>query len=81
MQQPNLMRRTVAELFGTYALVTAGCGAIVVNSLTGALGHVGIALTFGLVVMVMIVMVIASCIMMYYHSLMLSMLIVVTDEV
>jgi aquaporin NIP len=54
MQQPNLMRRTVAELFGTYALVTAGCGAIVVNSLTGALGHVGVALTFGLVVMVMI---------------------------
>jgi MIP family channel proteins len=54
MQQPNLMRRTVAELFGTYALVTAGCGAIIVNSLTGALGHVGVALTFGLVVMVMI---------------------------
>ncbi len=37
-----------------YALVTAGCGAIVVNSDTGALGHVGVALTFGLGIMVMI---------------------------
>lgn len=54
MQQPNLMRRAGAELFGTYALVAAGCGAIVVNSLTGALGHVGVALTFGLVIVVMI---------------------------
>ncbi|MCB0112546.1 MAG: MIP family channel protein [Caldilineaceae bacterium] len=54
MYQPNLMRRTIAELFGTYALVTAGCGAIVVNSLTGVLGHIGVAFTFGLVVMVMI---------------------------
>jgi MIP family channel proteins len=39
---------------GTYALVTAGCGAIVVNTDTGALGHMGVALTFGLVIMVMI---------------------------
>lgn len=54
MQQPGLLRRTAAELFGTYALVAAGCGAIVVNSQTSALGHVGIALTFGLVVVVMV---------------------------
>jgi aquaporin NIP len=27
MQQPDLMRRAGAELFGTYALVAAGCGA------------------------------------------------------
>ena len=43
-----------AELFGTYALVTAGCGAIVVDSQTDALGHVGVALTFALVVVVMV---------------------------
>lgn len=34
--------------------MTAGCGAIMVNAQTGALGHVGIALTFGLVITVMI---------------------------
>ena len=54
MKQPSLIRRTGVELFGVYALVTAGCGAIVVNSLTGALGHVGVALTFGLVIVVMV---------------------------
>ena len=52
--QSYLFRRVGAELVGTYALVTAGCGAIIVNSLTGALSHVGIALTFGLVITVMI---------------------------
>jgi len=51
---PSLARRVGAECIGTYSLVTAGCGAIVVNSITGSLGHVGIAFTFGMVVMVMI---------------------------
>lgn len=54
MSQPGILHRTMAEVFGTFALVTAGCGAIVVNSQTGALGHVGIALTFALVVVVMV---------------------------
>ena len=54
MEQPALLRRTAAEMFGTFALVAAGCGAIVVNDITGALGHVGIALSFGLVVLVMV---------------------------
>jgi MIP family channel proteins len=54
MPQPSLIRHAGAELIGVYALVTAGCGAIVVNSLTGALGHVGIALTFGLIITVMV---------------------------
>ncbi|HEX6289392.1 MAG TPA: MIP family channel protein [Herpetosiphonaceae bacterium] len=49
-----LLRRAGAELVGTYALVTAGCGAIVVNSISGRLTHVGVALTFGLIIMVMI---------------------------
>ncbi len=44
------MKSYWAELVGTYILVFAGCGAIVVESLTGAMGHVGIALVFGLVV-------------------------------
>ncbi len=44
------MKRYWAELVGTYILVFAGCGAIVVESLTGAMGHIGIALVFGLVV-------------------------------
>jgi aquaporin NIP len=50
----ELLRRATAEFIGTFALVTAGCGAIIVNAETGALGHIGIALTFGLVIMVMI---------------------------
>jgi MIP family channel proteins len=54
VEQPSLWRRSGAELFGTYALVTAGCGAIVVNELTGALTHVGVALTFGLIVVVIV---------------------------
>jgi aquaporin NIP len=48
------LRRAGAECIGTYALVTAGCGAIVVNTATGALTHIGIAFTFGLIIMVMI---------------------------
>jgi aquaporin NIP len=51
---PSLSRRAGAEGVGTFALVVAGCGAIIVNTQTGALTHVGIALTFGLVIMVMI---------------------------
>jgi len=53
-RQPYLFRRAGAEFIGTYALVTAGCGAIIVDALTGALSHVGVALTFGLVITVMI---------------------------
>ncbi len=54
MPQPALARRAIAELLGTYALVTVGCGAIVVNAQTGQLGHLGVALAFGLVVVVMV---------------------------
>ena len=44
----------MAELIGTFALVFAGAGAIMVDDKTHALGHVGVAITFGLVIMVMI---------------------------
>lgn len=50
----NTFRRAGAEGVGTYALVTAGCGAIMVNTMTHALTHIGIALTFGLIITVMI---------------------------
>jgi aquaporin NIP len=42
------------EAVGTFALVFAGAGGIVVDAKTHALGHPGVALTFGLVIMVMI---------------------------
>lgn len=45
----------MAECIGTFALVFAGTGAVVIDAETGGrIGHVGIALTFGLVIMVMI---------------------------
>jgi MIP family channel proteins len=49
-----LPRALVAEAIGTFALVFAGCGAIVVDAKTGALGHLGVAFSFGLVIMAMI---------------------------
>ena len=50
------IRKLAAEAFGTFALVFAGTGAIVVNEVSaGTVSHVGIALTFGLIVLAMIV--------------------------
>jgi MIP family channel proteins len=49
------MKKYWAEMFGTFALVFAGTGAIVINEVShGAITHVGVALTFGLVVLAMI---------------------------
>src|SRR3954454_8276940 len=49
------MRKLAAEAFGTFALVFAGTGAIVVDSSGGgAVTHVGVALTFGLIVLAMV---------------------------
>lgn len=51
----DLRRKLVAELIGTFALVFAGTGAIVINDVSGGgITHVGIALTFGLIVLAMI---------------------------
>jgi aquaporin NIP len=48
------LRAIVAETVGTFALVFAGCGAIMVDAKTQALGHAGVAISFGLVIMAMI---------------------------
>ncbi len=49
------MRKLAAEAIGTFALVFAGTGAIIVNDISqGTITHGGIAVTFGLAVMVVI---------------------------
>ena len=49
------MKRCAAEFLGTFCLVFAGTGAIIVNDLSGGMvSHVGVALTFGLIVAAMI---------------------------
>ena len=55
VRRPDLARRALAEGFAAFALVFAGCGAIVADAdRGGALGVVGVALVFGLIVMVMV---------------------------
>jgi aquaporin NIP len=49
------MKKYIAEIIGTFGLVFCGTGAIIINQETGgSISHVGIAITFGLTVMVMI---------------------------
>lgn len=49
------MRYYITEFIGTFILVFCGTGAIIINQQTGGvIGHVGIAMTFGLVVMTLI---------------------------
>ena len=51
----DFMKKCIAEFIGTFALVFAGTGAIIINEVSGgAITQVGIALTFGLIVLAMI---------------------------
>ena len=55
LARPGLARRAFTEAVATFVLVFAGCGAIVANSERDqALGTVGIAAVFGLVILAMI---------------------------
>jgi aquaporin NIP len=49
-----MMKNYMSECFGTFFLVFAGTGAIIANDMFGSLGHVGVSMSFGLVVMAMI---------------------------
>src|SRR5437868_15488451 len=51
----GMAKKLAGECFGTFALVFAGTGAIVIDEVTGGgVSHVGVALTFGLIVLAMV---------------------------
>lgn len=53
--ETKLLRACLAEMLGTFVLVFAGTGAIIINDTAGgSITHMGVASTFGLVVMAMI---------------------------
>ena len=55
MRYLHMQKELWAEFIGTYCLLFAGTGAIIINDKSGgAITHVGIAMTFGLIVFVMI---------------------------
>lgn len=49
------MKQYISEALGTFTMIFCGCGAMTVNEITGgSISHVGVAITWGLVVMGMI---------------------------
>lgn len=55
MTSTEFMKKYLAECIGSFALVFCGTGAIIINDLhPGQITHVGIAITFGLIVTTMI---------------------------
>ncbi|XP_061367871.1 probable aquaporin NIP-type [Gastrolobium bilobum] len=49
----TLAQKVIAEVIGTYFMVFAGCGALAVNKIYGSVTFPGVAVTWGLIVMVM----------------------------
>ncbi|MGV6806604.1 MAG: MIP/aquaporin family protein [bacterium] len=49
-----LYKRVLAEAFGTFWIVFAGTGAVIVGDISGAISHGGVAMVFGLIVFAMI---------------------------
>ena len=49
-----MRNKLTAEFIGTFILVFAGSGAVMINDITGALGHTGVAMTFGFVIVALI---------------------------
>lgn len=49
------MKKYIAETLGTFTLIFCGCGAMTINEITnGIISHVGVAATWGLIVMALI---------------------------
>ncbi|OUS02228.1 aquaporin [Flavobacteriales bacterium 33_180_T64] len=49
------MKKYYSEIIGTFAMVFCGCGAMTINEITnGSITHVGVAMTWGIIVMSMI---------------------------
>jgi len=49
------MRKLLAEIIGTFTMVFCGCGAMTIDEITnGSISHVGVSITWGLIVMSMI---------------------------
>ncbi|MDT0557610.1 MIP family channel protein [Ichthyenterobacterium sp. W332] len=50
-----MQKQLLSECIGTFAMVFCGCGAMTINEITGdSISHVGVAITWGLIVMAMI---------------------------
>ncbi|VAI73080.1 unnamed protein product [Triticum turgidum subsp. durum] len=48
------VQKIIAEIFGTYFLIFAGCGAVTINKSKGQITFPGVAIVWGLTVMVMV---------------------------
>ncbi|WP_353778615.1 MIP family channel protein [Winogradskyella sp. 3972H.M.0a.05] len=50
-----MKKQLISEIIGTFGMVFCGCGAMTINEITnGSISHVGVAITWGLIVMAMI---------------------------